>query len=640
MANFYETVLTVLKSDDRFRAEDGTFLRNAVYEAAMKMDARLIQLLLANDETRTRFFTDVEGVKVFDKSGFAWVINNRQFLPDSYTRYKNKIGLAGENGDMLSLSKGIELAFPYKDCVLEGGQTKEDQKRTEIFYNEMLAPDAVDRLLYPKVFFKARRYTTSGIERNITFSDEDNLIIKGNNLLAISSLLKRYEGRIKCIYIDPPYFFNEAKEADSFKYNSNFHLSTWLVFMKNRLEIAQKLLAVGGTIWISIGEDGMHYLKVMADEIFGREHFVGTIPRRTRNGKSDVPFNLSQDFDWLLCYTNVDSRDNVIGRSVTRKYFETDDFPGEPWRLADLTKQTTAGERANSFFTIVNPKNGEKYPASPKRTWCITEDTFDSYYQKKAIVFPGDYDFLNIGKPYMRKFKSEDDRSGKLSAVISDFQIQEFLQTLFGNAKNKDGNSEIDVMFGREEFDYAKPENLIKAILEVATSEGDIVLDFHLGSGTTCAVAHKMGRQYIGIEQMDYIETVSVERLKKVIDGEQGGISKDVNWQGGGSFVYCELAKLNQTIVEEIEAAIDDATLFDIYGRMVKSGFISYKVNPADINAAAEDYAALSLNDKKRFLMEILDKNLLYVNYCDIDDEEFGISDEDKAFTRSFYKEG
>ncbi len=640
MTNFYETVLTVLRSDERFIAEDGTFLRNAVYEAAMKMDAQLIRLLLANDETRTRFFTDIDGVKVFDKSGFAWIINNRQFLPDSYTRYKNKIGLASKNGDMLSLSNEIELVFPYKDCVLEGGQTKEDQKRSELFYNEMLAPDAVDRLLYPKVFCKARRYTASGIEGNITFSDEDNLIIKGNNLLAISSLLKRFEGRVKCIYIDPPYFFNDAKEADSFKYNSNFHLSTWLVFMKNRLEIARNLLAAGGTIWISIGEDGMHYLKVMADEIFGRDHFVGTIPRRTRNGKSDVPFNLSQDFDWLLCYTNADSRNNVIGRSVTRKYYETDDFPGEPWRLADLTKQTTAGERANSFFTIINPKNGEKYPASPKRTWCITEDTFDYYYKKGAIVFPGDYDFLNIGKPYMRKFKSEDDCSRKLAAVISDFQIQEFLQTLFGNAKNKDGNSEIDAMFGREEFDYAKPENLIKTILEVATSEGDIVLDFHLGSGTTCAVAHKMGRQYIGVEQMDYIETVSVERLKKVIDGEQGGISKEVNWQGGGSFVYCELAKLNQTIVEEIEAATDDATLSDIYGRMVKSGFISYKVNPADIDAAADDYASLSLDDKKRFLMEILDKNLLYVNYCDIDDEEFGISDEDKTFTRSFYREG
>lgn len=606
----------------------------------MKMDAGLIRLLLTNDETCTRFFVEVDGVKVFDKIGFAWVINNRQFLPDSYTRFKNKIGLADETGALISASGKVELVFPYKDCVLEGGQTKEDQKRSENFYNELLAPDAVDRLLYPKVFCKARRYTASGVEENIPYNDEDNLIIKGNNFLALSSLLKRYEGRVKCIYIDPPYFFNETKEADSFKYNSNFHLSTWLVFMKNRLEIAQKLLAAGGTIWISIGEDGMHYLKVMADEIFGRDHFVGTIPRRTRNGKSDVPFNFSQDFDWLLCYTNVDNKKAPIGRDVERKYYETDDYPGQPWRLADATSQRTATERPNSYFTMINPKTGAEYPASEKRTWAVTSDTFEEYYKKGAIVFPGDYDFLNIGKPYMRKFKSEDDCSGKLSAVISDFQIQEFLQTLFGNAKNKAGNSEIDAMFGREEFDYAKPENLIKAILEVATSEGDIVLDFHLGSGTTCAVAHKMGRQYIGVEQMDYIETVSVERLKKVIDGEQYGISKEVNWQGGGSFVYCELAKLNQTIVEEIESATDDVTLSDIYGRMVKSGFISYKVNPADIDAAADDYATLSLDDKKRFLMEILDKNLLYVNYCDIDDAEFGISDEDKAFTRSFYREG
>ena len=185
-----------------------------------------------------------------------------------------------------------------------------------------------------------------------------------------------------------------------------------------------------------------------------------------------------------------------------------------------------------------------------------------------------------------------------------------------------------------------KPEKLIRRILEMASNPGDIVLDYHLGSGTTCAVAHKIGRRYIGVEQLEYGDDDSTVRLESVIKGDSTGVSKAVKWQGGGSFVYCELAKLNQTIVEEIEAATDDADLSDRYGRMVKSGFISYKVNPADIDAAADDYAALSLDDKKRFLMEILDKNLLYVNYCDIDDAEFGISDEDKAFTRSFYREG
>lgn len=640
MAKFFETVLTVLKSDERFVAEDGTFLRNAVYEAAMKMDERLIHLLLTNDETCVRFFTDVDGIKVFDKAGFAWAINNHQFLPDSYTRFKNKIGLADESGELLSASCKIELVFPYKDCVLEGGQAKEDQKRQEIFYNELLAPNEVDRLLFPKVLSNAVLYDSEGEHPVITVKDSDNIIIKGNNLLSLATLRKRYAGSVKCIYIDPPYYFRHSSATDTFKYNSNFQLSTWLVFMKNRLELAKQMLCIGGTIWINISEDGMHYLKVLADDIFGAEHFVGTIPRRTRSGKSDVPFNFSQDFDWLLVYTNVKDSQAVIGRSVERQYYETDDYPGRPWRLADLTSQQPASKRPNSYFTMIDPKTGKEYPASEKRTWAVTKDTFDYYYAKGSIVFPDDYDFLNISKPYSRKFKEDDEKSGKLSAVISDFQIQEFLHELLYGSKNADGNAQIDNLFGIDEFEYAKPENLIRAIFDVASSEGDIVMDFFLGSGTTAAVAHKMGRRYIGIEQLDYVKTLAVERLKKVIKGESGGISATVNWQGGGSFIYCELAKLNQTVAEEIEAAADDESLFGIYDKMIESGFISYKVNPADIAAAVDDYTALSLEDKKRFLMEILDKNLLYVNYCDIDDAEFGISDEDKAFTRSFFKEG
>lgn len=409
--------------------------------------------------------------------------------------------------------------------------------------------------------------------------------------------------------------------------------------MKERLLIAKRLLKKGGTIWISIGEDGMHYLKVLADDIFGAEHFVGTIPRRTRSGKSDVPFNFSQDFDWILAYTNVLDDENVVGRKVERKYYETPDYPGEPWRIADLTKQTTAKERPNSYFTMVDPKTGKEYPASKKRTWNVSIDTFQEYYDRGEIIFPDDYDFLNISKPYARKFKKNDDKSGKLSSVISDFLIQDFVSALLFSCKNMDGNSQIDEMFGRDEFDYAKPENLIKSILEVATEEGDLVLDFFLGSGTTCAVAHKMSRSYIGIDQMDYIERLAVERLKKVIDGDEGGISSDIGWQGGGSFVYCELAKANQNFVDEIQTATTVEEIKDIYSRIIETGFISSKVNPKDIDANAEDFYALSLDDQKRFLMVLLDKNLLYVNYCDIDDEEYGISDEDKAFTRSFYGE-
>lgn len=639
MNKFYENLIFVLKQDDRFFTENGTLLRNAVYEAAMQMDAQLIKLLLTDDILKAQFFTDVEGVLVFDKVGFGWVINNRQFLPDSYTRFKNKIGLVDEKGDLIQQSGNVELVFPYKDCVLEGGQTKEDQKRNEIFYNTTLAPDEVDRILYPKILVNATKTTTDGTVTIDTFKDSDNLVIKGNNLLSLSSLTKKYRGKVKCIYIDPPYYFDKVTATDTFKYNSNFHMSTWLVFMKNRLTIAKELLCKGGTIWINISEDGMHYLKVMADEIFGKECFLGTIPRRTRSGKSDVPFNFSQDFDWIIAYTNVDEANKVLGRSVERKYYETLDFPGRPWRLADLTSQQPKSKRPNSYFTMVDPKTGKEYPASEKRTWAVTRDTFQQYYDNGAIVFPDGYDFLNISKPYARKFKDEDDANGKLSSVISDFQMQDFLKALMFDSKNMDGNSQIDELFGRDEFDYAKPENLIKSILEVCTSEEDIVLDFFLGSGTTCAVAHKMNRKYIGIDQMDYIETLAVERLKKVIQGETGGISEEVDWNGGGSFVYCELAKSNQKFVEEIKAAADTATLDDIYKRIIATGFISSKVNPKDIDASKQEFSELSIDDQKRLLMDLLDKNLLYVNYCDIDDEEFAISEDDKAFTRSFYGE-
>ena len=224
MNSFYETVLGVLMQDNRFFTEDGRLLRNAVYEAAMQMDTNLIHLLLANDITKAHFFKEVDGITVFDKIGFGWVVNNREFLPDSYTRFKNKIGLTDETGNIISTNGSVELVFPYKDCVLEGGQTSEDQKRKEIFYNETLAPDEIDRLLYPKVLSNIKHYGELS---------SDNLVIKGNNLLGLSSILKKYEGMIKCICIDPPY----NTENSGFGYNDSFNHSTWLTFMKTRLEL-------------------------------------------------------------------------------------------------------------------------------------------------------------------------------------------------------------------------------------------------------------------------------------------------------------------------------------------------------------------------------------------------------------------
>jgi len=651
MKSLINELINILKENKKYTTE-GNLLKNKIVEDGLKLEPKLLKLLLSSNNLKKHFFQIVDDFLVFDKIKFQRFISNKQFLPDSYTSFKNKIGLVAD-GEYLTDSKEVVLVWPYKDCVLEGGQTKEDSKRNEIFWNETLAPDEIDRLFSAKAFTNWKKYDTEGehkITNNIDF-DKENLIIKGNNLLALHSLVRRFRGKVKLIYIDPPYYFKHSTATDTFKYNSNFHFSTWLTFMKDRLSIAKKLLSKGGTIWINISEDGMHYLKILADSIFGANHFIGTIPRRARSGKSDVPFNFSQDFDWILAYTNVDEKNKVVGRSVERKYYETDDFPNEPWRLADLTSQQPANKRPNSFFTMIDPKSGKEYPASEKRTWAITQDTFDYYYKKSAIVFPDDYKFLNISKPYARKFKRNDDNNGKLSSVISDFQIQDFLKEILTKSKNKDGNSQIDEMFNRDEFDYAKPENLIKAILDIATSEKDLILDFFAGSGTTQAVAHKMKRHYIGIEQMDYINTITVPRLQKVIgekytkDGEwiekikydESGISKAVNWEGGGSFVYCELMKLNQNWIDKIQEAKTEKELEVLWQAMQEKAFISYKVDFGEFDKNSKEFSELSFEDKQKFLIETLDKNQLYVNYSEIEDEDYKVSDEDKLLNDKFF---
>lgn len=638
--HLYNELYKALRMNNHFCTDAGELIKSNIETAALNLNPELIRLLLKNEQLSCHFFVDVEGVKVFDKVKFQRFIMNKQFLPDSYTSYKNKIGLTTDDGRFLTDSREVVLSWPFKDCMLEGGQTKEDAKRDEVFWNETLAPDEINRLTEPKVFTAFKRYDKDGEHDVDHILHNDNLIIKGNNLLALYSLKEKYAGKVKLIYIDPPYYFRNAPSSDQFKYNSSFHLSTWLTFLRDRLECAKQLLAPKGTIWIHMGDDGMHYLKMVADHVFGMEHFVGTLPRRTRSGKSDVPFNFSQDFDWILVYTNCSEKEKIVGRTIERTYYESDDYPGQPWRTADLTSQQPASKRPNSYFTMINPKTGEEFPASEKRTWAVTKDTFQKYYERGYIIFPGDYDFLNITKPYGRKFKWEDDENGKLSSVISDIQIQEFLKALTYDCKNEKGNDEIDKLFSRDKFDYAKPENLVKAILDVTTTEGDMVMDFFSGSGTTAAVAHKMGRRYICCEQIDHQVELNLSRLKQVIEGEQGGVSKSVNWQGGGSFVYCELSKANQNFVDQIEKATTKEAHAAIWQQMKQTGFLSYKINTKDIDSNAEAFEALSLDDQKRFLIECLDKNLLYVPLSDIDNADYNVSEEDKRLTREFYKKG
>lgn len=608
--NFYNEVLDVLKSDERFFSDDRQLLRNAVYEAAMQMDAKLIKALYANEETRKRFFTDVDGIAVFDKVGFGWVINNREFLPDSYTRYKNKIGLVSNKGEYISASNDVELVFPYKDCVLEGGQTKEDQKRSEIFYNETLAPDEVDRLLYPKVLTNAKRYTADGVQNITDISENDNLIIKGNNLLAISSLLKVYEGKIKCIYIDPPY----NTGSDSFHYNDNFNHSSWLLFMKNRLQLAYRLLRQDGSIFVQCDDFEDSYLKVLMDEIFGRNNYRNKITWKRRGGSANPKNRLNNVTDYILWYSKSEQMDY-------RPIFTLNDEKTQQYIKERFTNIDENGRRfMKSPLQSPNPRPNLMYEYKgyrvPPKGWSISKEIMEQWDREGKLCFPEDKSQNINRKIYLDEYQGQ-----PVSSLWTDVYVI--------NPMSKEAI----------EFTGQKPEALIKRIFDMCTHENEIVLDFFMGTGTTMATALKMNRRFIGIEQMDYIEDITLDRLQKVINGDSSGISGDVNWQGGGSFVYCELAKLNQNYVDAIEKATTDEELTKLYADILETGFISYKVNPKDIDVNSDDFIKFSIEDKKRLLMELLDKNQLYVNYCDIDDETFGISKEDKAFTRSFYGE-
>jgi len=238
MQDYFQHIVNLLKQDKKFFSDNGEFLRNAAIQAAKQLDETLIKILLADDYAAKNFFKDIAGVKLFDSQKFSYAVNNYEFLPGSYTRFKNKIGLADENQNFISESSNVEIIFPYKDCVLEGGQTKDKQKRPEIFFNETLARDDIDVLLEPKVLTCTKKFSNDGVTPAENFSSKDNLIIKGNNLLAVPSFLPRFKNKVKCIYINPP--FNTGN--DSFNYNDKFSRSTWLTFMKTRLQFAKQLL--------------------------------------------------------------------------------------------------------------------------------------------------------------------------------------------------------------------------------------------------------------------------------------------------------------------------------------------------------------------------------------------------------------
>lgn len=654
----YETLCSQLMKENNFVSDNGELKKWVIADKARNYDVGLLALLLENEDLKKTFFKDINGTSVFLLEQFLLFIEQKNYLNDSYTSYRNKIGLT-IGGKFLNQRNEVELVWPYKDCILEGGQTKEDQKRSEIFFNQTLAQDEITQLLDHKVFTNAKRYDSDGEKSFDLFNRDaelnakrglpadtitDNLIIKGNNLLALHSLKKEFAGRVKLIYIDPPY--NTGN--DSFGYNDSFNHSTWLTFMKNRLEVAKILLKDDGAIFVQCDDSEQAYLKVLMDDVFGIDNFTNTITVKMSEASgvkmSHINKKLPKIKEYVLVYkrkelkiapiripksTSAEKLDDYL--KYYRNIIENIDSPIDDWVITP----------------IVDYLNKQGLPTDDEsiRKFQL-ENSSNMVYRTNNKSF----EKLNISQKLAKVTSKQGNEyiwwEGKQMLFLSDY-IDEYICDLWTDIStinlNKEGS--IDMPNGK------KPESLIERIILLATSESDIVLDFFGGSGTTAAVAHKMNRQHISCEQIDNQMDLITSRMQNVINGDQSGISKSVSWNpqkpskediandryNRNNFVYLELKKYNQAFIEQIENASSTEQLLSIWGDMKEKSFLNYNVDIKTQEENLEDFKQLELEQQKQVLCELLDKNQLYVNVSDMNDERFATTDEEKKVTQAFY---
>jgi len=661
---FKNNLYTLFKKDARlWNEKTKEFNQTLLKDLTDKLDEKLIELLLDNKETKEKFFIMIKNVYVLKQSDLKFFIDENK-LDNSYTQYQNKIGLRVGN-KLLTERNEVVLDWPFKDCVLEGGMTKEDQKRNEIFFNEVLAKDEIDRLFDPKALVNWKRYTAKGEERvkELKLDNDgtirENLIIKGNNLLALHSLKEQFAGKIKLIYIDPPY--NTGN--DSFGYNDHFNHSTWLTFMKDRLSIANRLLRDDGCIFISIDNNELSYLQILLDDIFGRENKqnIITVKRSSVSGAKVINEGLVNVSEFLIVYSKnrFKWKPNKIFRKKDRderynNFILNIDEDYEKWKFSPVLE--VFAKSLNIAKKDLKKSLKEKY-----------QETLDNFYLKnsKKIIRFASLDDRSVSDAVVEiKYKSKADDSkvyhlkrehkldyyiykgeailfleNRLSVIDGEKVFSELLHDIWNDVLPNDLHNEGGVSLKKGK----KPEKLIQRIIELSTKTNDIVLDYHLGSGTTAAVAHKLGIQYIGVEQLDYSENDSIIRLRNVISSkDQSGISKSVNWIGGGDFVYVELAKWNEEAKEKILKAKSLSELEKLFDELYEKYFLNYNVKTKEFKEKIlkeDGFKKLSLDQQKKIFVEMLDMNQMYVNFSERADNKYNLTSEDIKLSEQFYQQ-
>lgn len=621
-----EALESVLKQFDEKYFIDGIVNKSKVIQDLDTYDEELLTAFLSNEVLKDNFTIDIAGNTVLQTNKLIDLLEADEYWQDSYTKYSKKIGLTA-GGKFIDENEDVVLDFPYKDTILKASMSKEDTDKDDLrpdepFLNEVIAKEEIDVLLDKKILVNAKKYDENGEHEVDSFDEKDNLIIKGNNLLALHTLKERYAGKVKMIYIDPPY--NTGN--DSFLYNDKFNHASWLTFMKNRLEIVRELLKDDGSLWINIDDDEHSYLKILTDLIFGRENYINNVIWQKKYAPQNDGRWFTDNHDHILVYAKNKEqwKPNLLPRTEKQtRYYKYDDGDGRgPWRTDNILVKSFTRDRV---FPVRNPNTGETFYPPEGRCWRYSRETFETMIKENRIYWGKD----GSGRPQVKRYLKS------VKQGITPLTI--WLREEVGD--NQEAKNEINSFNLKITFDTPKPERLLQRIIHIGSSEGDLILDFFMGSATTQAVAHKMNRRYIGIEQMDYINTVSVPRLQKVIEGEQGGISKDVDWQGGGSFVYAELMEKNKGFIDAIRKCETQNDIDKLFTFMLEEAEIDFRV---DLEKVKDTLHELSLDDQKRTLFKIIEKNQLYYNYSEIDDENVRdlISDSDYKFNKSFYEGG
>ncbi len=519
---FDQKLIKLLESNRDFVDEAGELHRANVRERAWKLNSDLIKLLLTDKEVEAKFFKEIEGRWIFDNNTFVDYITDKNFFTDSYTKFRNKIGLNIDH-KYLSERSEVALVWPYKDCVLEGGQTREEEKRKEIFFNELLAQDEINRMFDPKVLTNWKRHTAAGeqdvteIKRDENGTPRENLIIKGNNLIALHSLKEQFRGQIKLIYIDPPY--NTKGESSTFGYNNSFNHSSWLTFIGNRLEIAKDLLRDDGLIIIAIDDEEQAYLAVLCDEIFGRLNHIGTVIVQSKPSGRTTDSYFATCHEYLHIYSKQVGLPSINFLELTDKQKKqyTEGTGENLFRWRDFLRTgglSTPTERPNSYYPIYFLPKDEKISVERisdeqieilpldsngnKRVWRKTRPSFLKHVNDQEI-------------------KIEQSKSGEWKVKIID-KIKKGTRpkSVWTDSKydaSSHGTKLLKNLFeGQKVFSYPKSINAVKDVIEILSERGgdDIILDFFAGSGTTAHAVLELNkqdngnRQFILVEQMDY----------------------------------------------------------------------------------------------------------------------------------------